>query len=119
MTVVLGSPSSPAIRRWEYPASERSTTLGAVPLFTRSRKRSCSNSADDAIRLAISFPYGRVKRWASGVSSRFEALYVFTDVKGAAASCFSLQRWVVTPMVSTNHRDRLLRGVFSKDLERR
>lgn len=45
-----------------------------------------------------------------------EGLYVFTDTKGATASCFSAQRWVVTPMAGADHDYRLIRMMF-KPLE--
>jgi hypothetical protein len=39
-------------------------------------------------------------------------LYAFTDSKGAAVSCFSAQKWVVTPMVGVGQGDRLMCGAF-------
>jgi hypothetical protein len=51
----------------------------------------------------------------SGERSRLSfrsSLYVFTDIKGAAASRFSVQKWVVTPMAGADHDDRLIRRMF-------
>ena len=45
--------------------------------------------------------------------------YAFTDTEGHCGTLFLAQRWVITPMAGAIHNDRLLRGVFSKDLERR
>ena len=39
--------------------------------------------------------------------------------KGIAEPYFLPKRWVFTPMAGAIHNDKLLHGVFSKDLERR
>ena len=45
-------------------------------------------------------------------SALVSKLCVFTDTEGRCGSCFSAQKWVITPMAGTVYRNRLLRGVF-------